>query len=68
MTDYRSMAINSILNRSDLTDWIADLSDTCQYELAEDLVDIVAGLVLPDAKVYRLWGYMLHVESVGNGN
>jgi hypothetical protein len=63
MLDYLEMARNSIISRDDLKGWKDDLSDTCQFELAEDLVDILAGLMLPAHKVYRLAWYIAHVES-----
>lgn len=67
MLDYRDMAMNAILSRDDLKGWIDDLTDTGQLLLAEDLTSLRFGMVLTDAALFRLWGYMSHVESVGRG-
>lgn len=61
--DYRAMAESSILNRADIADWIDSLIETSQFNLANDLVALSEGAVLPDAKLYRLAFYLLHCEK-----
>lgn len=68
MTDYRSMASNAILSRTDVKEWISDLRDTGQQLLAEDLTSLRFGMVLSDAALFRLAFYMAHVEGVSRGN
>lgn len=66
MTDYKIMAINAIRNNPDLQGWKTDLADTCQFALAETLVDVMAGIEIPERDLYLLWAYMGHIERAGN--
>lgn len=64
MINYKSMALSSITNRTkeQLIGWREDLIDTIQYELAETLVDVIAGVPVTDLEAFTLAFYMLHVE------
>jgi len=67
MLDYKTMAINSIMQRDDVQDWVDDLTDTGQFDLAEDLLALRMGVVMSNERLYRLAFYLHHVESVGRG-